>query len=59
MDQATNRLPQRPAKREKARVSWRTLGALALFLYGMNSTRSLGQIRGLSGHAADADRAAW
>jgi hypothetical protein len=25
----------------------------------LNSTRSLGQIRGLSGHAADADRAAW
>jgi hypothetical protein len=26
---------------------------------GLNSTRSLGQIRGLSGHAADADCAAW
>ena len=25
----------------------------------LNSTRSLGQIRGLSGHAADADCAAW
>jgi hypothetical protein len=26
---------------------------------GVNSTRSLGQIRGLSGHAAEADCAAW
>jgi hypothetical protein len=34
MDQATNRLPQRPARREKALVSWRNFGVLALFVYG-------------------------
>jgi TIR domain len=40
-------------------------GLLASLVYidlvdaGVNSTRSLGQILGLSVHAADADRAAW
>ena len=30
-----------------------------LILFALNSTRSLGQIRGLSGHAAAVDCAAW
>jgi hypothetical protein len=34
MDQSTNRLTQRPARPGEALVSWRNLGALALFLYG-------------------------
>jgi hypothetical protein len=34
MDQATNRLTQGRAGPDKALVSWRNLGALALFLYG-------------------------
>jgi hypothetical protein len=51
--------------------AWMAVQALAGVLVGcgqaqqllaqlrVNSTRSLGQIRGLSGHAADADCAAW
>jgi hypothetical protein len=34
LDQSTNRLTQGPARPDKALVSWRNLGALALFLYG-------------------------
>ena len=56
MDQATNRLPQRPAKREKARVSWRTLGALALLLYG---TSFLWLTAAFAGTGTPASGTAW
>jgi hypothetical protein len=46
-------------ERDPGRFFAFVLLARALVCFILNSTRSLGQIRGLSGHAADADRAAW
>jgi hypothetical protein len=56
MDQATNRLTQRPARREKARVSWRNLGAPALFVYG---TTFLWLTAAFAGTGTAASGTAW
>jgi hypothetical protein len=56
MDQATNRLTQRPARPGKALVSWRNLGALALFLYG---TTFLWLTAAFAGTGTPASGTAW
>jgi hypothetical protein len=56
MDQATNRLTQRPARPDKALVSWRNLGALALFLYG---TSFLWLTAAFAGTGTPASGTAW
>lgn len=56
MDQATNRLTQRPARQERALVSWRNLGALALFLYG---TTFLWLTAAFAGTGTPATGTAW
>jgi hypothetical protein len=56
MDQATNRLTQRPARREKALVSCRNLGALALFVYG---TTFLWLTAAFAGAGTPASGTAW
>src|SRR5512133_365075 len=56
MDQSTNRLTQRPARGEKALVSWRNLGALALFLYG---TTFLWLTAAFAGTGTPASGTAW
>ena len=56
MDQATNRLTQRRVRPDKALVSWRNLGALALFLYG---TTFLWLTAAFAGTGTPASGTAW
>ena len=56
MDQATNQRTQRPARPDKALVSWRNLGALALFVYG---TTFLWLTAAFAGTGTPASGTAW